>query len=179
MALYNLRNQTLELHKEIHVKPGSGPRHIRFSNDGKFAYVNAELSSELIVFSYDSEQGLLEEIQTVSTLPEDFIGENTGGAIHLSKNGRFVYASNRGHDSIAHFTIDGRTGKVTRDAITSTGGEHPRDFSIDPSGRYLLAANRDTSNIVLFNINEQSGSLTPANVEIKTPNPVCVKFLHQ
>lgn len=178
IALYTLNNQSLSLHKEVKVKPGSGPRHIRFSKNGQFAYVNAELSSELIVFAYDSEEGFLKEIQTVSTLPEDFTEENTGGAIHLSKDNRFVYASNRGHDSIAYFSINEENGKVTRLGITPTGGQHPRDFTLDPSGNFLLTANRDTSNIVLFHVDHKSGSLSPANVEVNVPNPVCIKFLN-
>ncbi|WP_062047315.1 lactonase family protein [Bacillus sp. JCM 19034] len=177
IALYTLKDQSLTLHNEVKVKPGSGPRHISFSNNGQYAYVNAELSSELIVFAYNGEAGTLTEIQTVSTLPNDFHEENTGGAICLSNDGRFVYASNRGHDSIAYFSINEEDGQVTRQGIISTGGKHPRDFTIDPSGNFILAANRDTSNIVLFTIDKKTGAPSPANVEVTVPNPVCIKFL--
>lgn len=178
IAMYKVEEGKLSLHKEITVKPGSGPRHIRFHPNGKTAYVNAELSSEVIVFEYDHDNGHLKEIQVLSTLPENFEEENTGGALHLSDDGRFLYASNRGHDSIALFTIDENTGQITLNSFTSTEGSHPRDFSIDPTGQFIFAANKDSNNIVQFSRNQETGELTKTGIELSIPNPVCVKFLH-
>ncbi|KGA97877.1 hypothetical protein AJ85_04545 [Alkalihalobacillus alcalophilus ATCC 27647 = CGMCC 1.3604] len=176
IAVYQLENNELLPHIEVDVKPGSGPRHIAFHPNGKFAYVNAELSSELIVFAYN--EGQFKEIQTVGTLPDDFLGESTSGALHLSKDGRFVYVSNRGHDSIYVFEIDQDSGEVEYRSSVTSGGEHPRDFILDPSEKYLFAANKDTSNIVMYVRDDNTGALTKTEKEFALPNPVCIKFLH-
>ncbi|KMK77019.1 lactonase family protein [Alkalihalobacillus pseudalcaliphilus] len=176
VAIYRLDGQGLIPFQEIFVKPGSGPRHIAFHPNGKYAYVNAELSSEIIVFEY--KHGELKEIQTVGTLPEDFLGDNTSGALHLSNDGKFIYVSNRGHDSVYVYEIDESTGMITFRSSVTSGGEHPRDFIFDPSGKYMFVANKDSSNIVMYIKDDNTGRLTKTEKEISIPNPVCIKFLH-
>jgi 6-phosphogluconolactonase len=176
MVVYSFDNGTLTKHSEQAFKPGTGPRHIQFHPNGKFAYVNGELSSEVIALSYDSETGSFNELQYISSLPAGFGEESIGGAIKLSADGKFLYASNRGHDSIAVFQIDADTGHLTLVDHTSTEGSFPRDFTIDPTGKFLLAANQDTSNIVQYTIDYSTGKLTPTGVTVSVPNPVCVVF---
>ncbi|ARK31817.1 lactonase family protein [Halalkalibacter krulwichiae] len=177
MALYHSNAGQLSLHNEITFRPGTGPRHIQFHPNGKFAYVNGELSSEVIAFAYHSETSTFTELQYISSLPADFEGESIGGALKVSPDGQFLYASNRGDDSIAVFKIDLDTGKLTLVDHTPTGGEFPRDFTIDPSASYLLAANQDSGNIVQFSIDQATGKLTKTGVEIHVPHPVCLAFL--
>jgi 6-phosphogluconolactonase len=124
------------------LKPGSGPRHLAFHPNGRYAYVLSELSSTLTVCSYDPDRGELKEIQTVSTLPEDFNGANTCAEVQIHPSGKIVYASNRGHDSIAVFSIEPETGKVSLIQHQSTLGKTPRHFSLDPSAQWLLAEKR-------------------------------------
>ncbi|MFL0247680.1 lactonase family protein [Candidatus Clostridium stratigraminis] len=177
LIIYTLESGILSKHKEIALKPGCGPRHIDFHPNGKFAYIITELSSEVIVLKYDSLKGDFEELQYISALPSGFNGESLGSAIHISLDGKYLYSSNRGHDSIAVFKIDSLTGKLTLVSHTSTDGKHPRDFNIDPMGKFLIAANRDTNNIVPFLIDKLSGKLTQVNSGVSIPNPVCIKFL--
>ncbi|GAE34252.1 lactonase family protein [Halalkalibacter akibai] len=177
MGVYDVDSGKLSLHSEVSFKAGTGPRHIQFHPNGKFAYVNGELSSEVIVLSYDSETNFFAELQTITSLPADFEGESIGGAIKVSPCGQFVYASNRGDDSIAVFGVDQDTGILSLIQHISTGGEFPRDFTIDPTGTYLLAANQNTSNIVPFLIDQKTGKLTKTNIEVTVPNPVCIAFL--
>ncbi|MFC0562086.1 lactonase family protein [Halalkalibacter alkalisediminis] len=178
MGIYQNEVGQLSPHSEFTFKPGTGPRHIQFHPNGKFAYANGELSSEVIALAYDSETGSFKEIQYINSLPSSFEGESIGGALKISPDGNFVYASNRGDDSIAVFSIDDQTGELSLVDHTSTGGEFPRDFTIDPTGAYLLAANQNTSNIVQFSIDHTTGKLTNTGVEIDVPNPVCVVFLN-
>ncbi|WP_251549818.1 lactonase family protein [Neobacillus muris] len=160
------------------VKAGSGPRHITFHPNGKFAYVMTEFSSEVIVLSYNEENGHFTEQQYISTLPEDFTENNQGSAIHISSDGRYVYAGNRGHNSIAVFSVDQGTGELTFVEHTSTEGDWPRDFSLDPTEKFMVASNQESNNLVLFARDEFSGRLSLVQSDIKVPNPVCVKFLH-
>lgn len=160
----------------IVVAPGSGPRHFAFAADGKTLYVLGELSSKIEVMSYDAENGTAKLIQSIDTLPDDWQGTNSTAEIAVDPSGRFVYASNRGHDSIACFKIDQTTGKLARIGCYSTGGEHPRHFTIDPTSQYLLAANRDTNNIVVLRINKETGALSPTGKEIELSKPVCILF---
>jgi 6-phosphogluconolactonase len=159
------------------VQPGAGPRHIVFSKDDRYAYVINELKPLVTVFAYDAKRGALKELQTVRDLPDDFKGESTGAEIELHPSGRFLYTSNRGHDSIAVFAVDPKNGTLTLVQHQSTQGKTPRHFGIDPTGRFLLAANQDSNNVVVFQIDETSGRLKPAGCNIKMPAPVCVKFL--
>jgi 6-phosphogluconolactonase len=161
----------------IAVKPGAGPRHVAFHPGGTFAYLINELDSTVATLSYDGRQGRLEELQTISTLPEDFRGESTCSDVQVSPSGSFVYGSNRGHDSIVIFRIDQRTGKLTCVGHESTQGRTPRGFGVDPTGRFLLAANQDSDTIVTFRIDLHTGKLLPAGLVAQVPTPVCVKFL--
>ena len=126
--------------------------------------------------AYDPAAGTLKEVHTVSTLPKDFKGENTCADIHISGDGRFVYASNRGHDSIAVFSFEASNGRLERVEIVPTGGRVPRNFAIDPTGDYLLAANQDSDLIVVFSIDKTTGRLRKTGRSITTPQPVCLRF---
>lgn len=158
------------------LPPGSGPRHFAFHPTGRFAYVINELSSTVTAFEYDARRGTLGTLQTVSTLPEGFDGRNSTAEVQVHRSGRFLYGSNRGHDSIACFTIDAATGKLTAIDYESTQGRTPRNFGIDPTGRYLLAANQSTDNVVVFRIDHQTGQLRPTGQPLAVPTPVCVKM---
>ncbi len=161
----------------LSVAPGCGPRHLEFHPNGKLAYVMTEFSSEIIVLIYNEENGSFKQIQTISTIPATFTENSHGSAIHLSSDGRFVYAGNRGHNSIAIFAINEETGMLHFIEHVSTMGDWPRDFSLDPTGKYLIAANQNSGNLVLFARNEQTGKLTLLQSDIRVPEPVCVKFL--
>jgi 6-phosphogluconolactonase len=158
------------------VAPGSGPRHLAFHSDGRHAYVINEIASTVTAFEYDPERGELTPRQTISTLPEDFRGQSTGAEIQVHPSGQFVYASNRGHDSIAAFAV-GSKGELTPLGQTSTQGKTPRNFGIDPTGKYLIAANQDSDNVVLFRINQDSGALEPTGQSVPISAPVCVRFM--
>lgn len=159
------------------VKPGAGPRHMVFRPDGRFAYVVNELSSSVTAFRYDAGRGVLQEVQTVSTLPEHFDGANSGAEIDVHPSGKWLYASNRGHDSVALFAIDSTRGTLKYVDAQVTGGSKPRHFGIDPSGRYLLAGNQDSDTILVARVDAGDGRLTPSGVLANAPSPVCVKFL--
>ncbi len=159
------------------VAPGAGPRHLAFHPGGKYAYVINELDSTVTAFSYDAAAGVLKEIQTITTLPAGFKGENSTAEVQVHPSGKFLYGSNRGHDSIAVFAIDPADGRLTAVEQVSTQGKVPRNFGIDPAGRYLIAANEQSNNIVVFRIDQKSGRLTPTGQNIELGAPVCVKFL--
>ncbi len=160
------------------IKPGSGPRHFTFSPDGKFAYVISEMASTITAFRYDASRGALEEIQTISTLPPDFTGNNsTTAEIEMHPSGKFLYGSNRGHDSIAVFAVDPPTGRLRWIENVSTQGKTPRGFGIDPTGHWLLAANQGSDNAVVFRLDETTGRLTPTGQILRVGAPVCVKFV--
>jgi 6-phosphogluconolactonase len=137
-------------HPWTQLPPGSGPRHLAFHPHRPFTYVISELQSTVTVFHSMERQGALEAVQTISTLPEDFKGANLGAEINVAPSGRFVYASNRGDDSLAIYAVDQETGVLALIGHTSTQGVGPRDFTIDPSGRLLLVANQDTDTVVLL-----------------------------
>lgn len=177
LLVYAVNNGNLDKHNELSLKSGCGPRHMAFHPNKKFAYLLTELSSEVVVLEYSEAEGSFNIIQYVSALPEDFKDESSGSAIHLSPDGNFVYAANRGHDSIVVFSVDNSSGKLTFIAHTSTEGSAPRDFTIAPGGNYLIAANQDSSNIVPFSIDKSTGKLTRISDIVTIPNPVCIKFL--
>lgn len=158
------------------VPPGSGPRHLSFTPNGKFAYVNGEMSNTVIGMKYDPKRGAFEVMQTLSTLPEDWHGASTTAQTEVHPNGKFLYVSNRGHDSIAIYQVD-RSGRLTYIENVSTGGKTPRNFEIDPSGKFLVAANQDSNNLVVFKIDAKTGRLKKTGNEIRVGKPVCVKFL--
>lgn len=157
------------------VAPGAGPRHVTFHPDGRRAYVINELDSTITTFSYAD--GTLQTGQTVGTLPDGFDGANTTADIHVSADGRFLYGSNRGHDSIVVFSIHPENGTLSYVQHVSTGGRTPRNFALDPTGRYLLAANQNSDTVVVFSIDVGSGRLTRTGQVLHVPSPVCVRFL--
>ena len=158
------------------MPPGTGPRHLAFHPHQPFAYVISELQSTVTVFRYLERQGTFEALQTISTLPEDFAGQNLGGEIKVAPSGRFVYASNRGHDSLAIYAADQETGKLSVVGHESTQGSGPRDFTIDPTGALLLVANQDTDTVVTFWINQDSGMLRATGHVANVPTPVCLRL---
>jgi 6-phosphogluconolactonase len=159
------------------VKPGSGPRHLAFHPDGKFAYVLSEIASTVTVFSYKAKTGAFSPLQTISTLPNDYSGKNDAAEIAVYPSGKFLYTSNRGHDSIAVFGIDPKKGTLRSLGQVLTGGKTPRHFAIDPTGAYLLAENQESNNVVVFHIDPATGSLTPTGQTIQVPSPVCITFV--
>jgi 6-phosphogluconolactonase len=160
------------------VAPGSGPRHFCFLPNGRFAYVINEMACTITAFSYDPDRGVLTKIQTVPTLPEGVELEAKSTAEVLpSPSGRFLYGSNRGHDSIVVFAVDEETGKLTYVEHESTQGQTPRNFGIDPTGQFLLAANQNSDTVVVFRIDAATGELEPTGEVIQVPTPVCVRFL--
>jgi 6-phosphogluconolactonase len=159
------------------TKAGAGPRHFDFHPSGKFAYVINELDSTLTAFAYDNAKGALTESQTISTLPPDYSGTNSCADVHVHPSGRFVYGSNRGHDSVVAFAIDQSTGKLNLIAHESTRGKWPRNFAVDPAGAFLLVANQHTDNVVAFRIDQQTGKLTATGQTAEIPSPVCLKFI--
>ncbi|RME89615.1 MAG: lactonase family protein [Verrucomicrobia bacterium] len=159
----------------VELPPGSGPRHVAFAPDGRRVFVVNELACTLASFAWDGEAGRLEPLDSQSTLPAGFTGRNTCAEVAVHPNGRFVYASNRGHDSLAVFAI-GPEGRLRLVDHTPTGGRTPRHFALDPEGRWLWAANQDSGNIVLFRVDPKTGRLQPAGRSLSVPRPVCVLF---
>ena len=158
------------------MPPGTGPRHLAFHPHRPFAYVISELQSTVTVFRYLERQGTFEALQTLSTLPDDFTGQNLGGEIEVAPSGRFVYASNRGHDSLAIYAAEQETGRLSLVGHESTQGVGPRAFIIDPSGALLLVANQDTDTVVTFWINQDSGTLRATGHVAAVPTPVCLQL---
>jgi 6-phosphogluconolactonase len=169
---------TLSEVSTLEVQPGSGPRHIVFHPNKKYAYLMTEFSSEVLTLEYDSKDGSFKEVQSISTLPKEFSENNQGSAIHISNDGRFVYAGNRGHNSIAIFNTNEDGGILSFVEHTSTEGNWPRDFALDPTEKFLIASNQESSNLVLFARNKETGKLTLLQKDINVPYPVCVKFLN-
>ncbi len=161
----------------VKLPPGAGPRHFAFHPNGRWAYAINELDSTLSAMIYDAEKGALEVIQTVTTLPAGFEGNNTTAEVQVHPSGRFVYGSNRGHDSIAAFAVDPSSGKLSFLSHTPTQGKNPRNFGVDPTGAFLLAANQDGNNVVVYRIDQQTGGLQPTGQSFQIPMPVCVKFM--
>ncbi len=159
------------------VKPGAGPRHMAFHPNGRYVYVINELDSTLSVFSYDGTKGTLRELETVPTVPGDFDGTSYCADVHVAPSGRFVYGSNRGHDSIVIFAISEATGRLTLVGHEPTQGKWPRNFAIDATGRFLLAANQHTDSIVTFRIDRNTGKLEPTGHVTEVSAPLCVKLV--
>lgn len=166
----------LKPHRSVSLAPGAGPRHFAFHPNGRQAYVINELNSTLTVLDYTPEEGRLAAVQTVPTIPGDYTGENYCADVHLTPDGRFLYGSNRGHDSIAVFAVEAQTGRVTPRGHTSTEGNWPRNFVIDPSGTFLLVANQRSSTVVTLRINPETGALLSTGQITGVPAPVCLKF---
>jgi len=161
------------------VAPGSGPRHLAFHPRGRYAYVINEMKCTMTTFSYEPERGEMKLLQTLSTLPDGETAKPnySTAEVEAHPNGRFLYGSNRGHNSIVVFAIDENTGKLARVENVSTQGKTPRSFGIDPTGNYLLAANQDSDNVVVLRIDQKTGRLTATGTSVEVGAPVCVKFV--
>ena len=159
------------------VKPGSGPRHVKFHPNGRWVYLINEMGCTVTAFHWDTAHGALTEFQTVSTLPADFKGTSTCAEIVVHPDGRFLYGSNRGHDSLAVFTIDPDTGRLAPLEHVSTQGKSPRNFAFDPTGKWIICTNHGSDNAVVFRVDEATGRLTPAGPPVSVPSPFCERFL--
>jgi 6-phosphogluconolactonase len=157
------------------IAAGSGPRHFAFSE--RQVYVINELANTLTVFDYDAERGVLSERQTISTLPDDYSDPSYAADVHLSPSGRFLYASNRGHNSIAIFAVAHETGELTPIGYESTQGNFPRSFTLDPTGAFLIVANQLSDTVVTFHVDTATGKLTPTGHTFAAPACGCVKAL--
>ena len=156
------------------LEPGSGPRHLAFDASGSHLYAINELRSTVTAFAYDAAGGSLKPLQTVSTLPAGFTGPNTTAEVVISPDGRFLYGSNRGHDSIAVFAVDPTSGRLTPTSHVAAGGSQPRHFAIDPTGRWMLVAHQGSDSIAVFRIDPRSGLPSASGTKLKVAKPVCV-----
>ncbi len=163
----------------VAIQPGSGPRHLTFHPNGRFAYLINELSSDVVFLTYDAQNGVFTQHQTISTLPSDYTDANSCAAIHIAPDGSSLYASNRGHDSLAVYQIDPSSGKLALVEHTKTLGKSPRDFAIHPEGKFLLVAHQDSDTIVSFSITEKTGQLKVVDTLTGISSPVCIKFLNR
>lgn len=161
----------------VSTAPGAGPRHFAFHPSGRFAYVINELDSTVTAFAYEAAAGVLREIQTITTLPDGFTGENYPAEVLVHPNGQFLYGSNRGHDSLAIYAIDGQTGKLTPVGHQPSGGKGPRNFNTDLSGAWMIVGNQSTNNVLIMRVDTGRGTLTPTGQEIAAPSPICFKML--
>ncbi|WP_368645138.1 lactonase family protein [Alkalibacterium putridalgicola] len=176
VVMYTLDEENkLTVSDVISVSPGTGPRHVVFHPNNRFAYVFGELSSDVIVFSYNNQNGTLSPIQTISSIPKEHESFNGGAAIRVSSDGKFVYASNRGHDSIVIYAV-AEDGTLSLINYTPTEGETPRDFNLDPTERFVVVGHQDSDNLTLFERNEHDGTLSLLQKDIFAPEVICVKF---
>jgi 6-phosphogluconolactonase len=157
-------------------RPGTGPRHITIDKTGNFAYVIEELASSITVYRRDANMGGLTAIQHVATIPENYTETNYCADIHIDPSGKFLYGSNRGHDSLAIFRINQEDGTLEPAGFHSVDGKWPRNFLIDPLGEFVFVANQNSDNLVVFRLDKLSGKLTPTGTDISIPKPVCVKL---
>lgn len=158
------------------LPPGSGPRHFAFHPNAKYVYVCGEMTSTVHAMTWDAAKGELKAVQALSTLPNEVKGNSTAEC-QVHPSGKWVYVSNRGHDSIAVFKVDESNGQLTAVGHVPTGGKTPRNFGVDPSGKVLIAANQNSNTVVTFLIDEQTGMPKPTGNEVSVPKPVCVKFV--
>lgn len=168
-------NNKLNISDIISVTPGTGPRHIAFHPNNRFAYVFGELSSDVLAFSYNSANGTLDPIQTISSIPKEHESFNGGAAIRVSSDGKFLYASNRGHDSIVIYQI-AEDGTLSLIDYTSTEGQVPRDFNLDPTETFVVVGHQDSDNLTLFERNKETGTLTLLQKDVYAPEVICVQF---
>lgn len=159
----------------VAAAPGSGPRHLEFHPNGRYLYVTNELNSSISAYVWNQDRGALTHLQTISSLPDGFVGANILADLHVTQDGCFLYASNRGHDSIAVFAIEAPTGVLTRLETGSCGGRTPRNFALDLTEHYLLVANQNSDNLVVFRRDANDGRLIPVGASTSVPSPVCVR----
>lgn len=160
----------------VATAPGAGPRHAAFSTDGRHVFVINEMGNTLISYRYDAATGALSPVDTQPTLPAGFSGESTTAEVRVHPNGRFVYGSNRGHDSITVFAFDAATGRLTLIEHVPTGGKNPRNFALSPDGNWLVAANNLSNSLTVFRVDPATGRLSPVPGHTSVPMPVCVLF---
>jgi len=168
---------TLKPHGAAKAAPGSGPRHFAFHPNGRYGYAVNELASTVTVYTWDAKAGSLSDVQSISTLPEDFKGQTTTAEVRVHPTGRFLYASNRGHDSIAVFSVDPNSGRLSAVERVSVQGRTPRNFHIEASGRWLIAANQQTDNLIVFEIDLATGRLRTTGKGMTVGAPVCLRTL--
>ena len=159
------------------IAPGSGPRHVRFHPNGRWVYLINEMASTIIAFRWDAAHGGLAPFQTISTLPADFAGVSTCAELEIHPNGRFLYGSNRGHDSLAVFAINAESGRLDLVEHVPSGGKTPRNFAFDPSGRWIVLTNQDSNNAVVFRVVAETGRLVRTGDPTPVPAPFCERFL--
>ena len=159
------------------LKPGAGPRHFAFHPSGEFAYVINELDETVTAFAYEPASGALLEIQTVTTLPSGFQGDSWCAEVRVHPSGKFVYGSNRGHDSIVVYQVDPAKGTLTFVEHETAEIKTPRNFNIDPTGKFCLVANQDANSVVVFRIDPETGALEPTGHKVSVGRPVCIRFL--
>lgn len=166
------------IEKSYAARSGSGPRHFKFHPDGKFAFINHELDMTVSALGYDHKTGELTHLATLSTLPENYKAtkKDSIADLHISPDGKFLYVSNRGHDSIASFSIDEKNGGLTPIEFVKTGGKTPRNFAITPDGQFLLAANQGSDSITVFTVDMKTGKLTATSQSARVAKPVCLIF---
>jgi 6-phosphogluconolactonase len=162
---------------DARLQPGAGPRHLAFHPHLPLVFVANELDSTVTALRFDRESGALSALQTRSTLPAGSAGTNYPADIHVASSGRSLYVSNRGHNSIAVFSVAASTGALALEQVVSTEGDWPRNFSLDPTGRWLLVANQRSGSVVVFARDEENGRLMPTSQKIALPSPVCLRFL--
>lgn len=160
----------------LQLDPGYGPRHLVFNPNKSVAYLLGELSSQVTVLDYNATTGNFTPVQTESLIPDNFTAHNGSAAIHISADGQFLYASNRGHNSIAVFTLTADGRRIDLIQRVSTEGDFPRDFNLDPSEKFILASNQNSDNLTLYKRDTESGFLTLLQQDIVSPEPTCVKF---
>ncbi|MGF7050225.1 6-phosphogluconolactonase [Paenibacillus sp. DS2015] len=174
IIFYRLEDGILVTHHEVNLPPGSGPRHFDFHPEKKWGYGVNELSNTITVFAYNETSVELKILQSISTLPLEYQGDNTAADIHVSPCGRFLYVSNRGHDSIGLYSIDPETGGLKAVEWVSTHGVTPRNFAISPSG-HIIVANQDSGSVVSFAMESETGRLTETGFNLLIPRPMCIQ----
>jgi 6-phosphogluconolactonase len=176
---FNVKDGSLAPNDPPFVKaaPGANPRHVAFHPNGRWLYVLTEAGSTIMLFNWDTKRGAPSEVETVSTLPKDFQGKSACAEMQVHPSGKFVYASNRGRDSIAVFSVDPKTGRLTLIQDVPSGGKTPRNFDMDPTAHWLLVTNHDSNTAMVFRIDQQTGKLTPAGQPVNVPYPFCPRFL--
>ena len=158
------------------MRPGAGPRHLAFHPTLPLVFVANELDSTVATLRFDAESGTLSPRDVQSTLPAGWTGTNYPADIHFASSGRALYVSNRGHNSLAVFSVAHSTGALTLEQVVSTGGDWPRNFTLDPTGHWVLVANQKSGSVVVFARDHKSGRLTPTREQIALPSPVCLRF---
>ena len=182
LVAYAFDTETARLQRrsdpQVKMPPGSGPRHMTFHRNGRWAYVINELASTVAFLEYDSSAGSLRTVQIISTLPEGYDGpQNTTAEVLVHPNGLFLYGSNRGSNTIAAFAIDPSSGRLSAVERVSTGGDWPRNFKLSPAGRFLLVANQRSDDVRVFLVDPETGRIDPTGTSVSLPSPMCVRFV--